>query len=133
MAKNGVVKGGKKKKADVRAREDKPVEEQPHGGALSRYGNPIGRPSNDIRKLVRGTFEERVPRLAALVDDPDTKGVVMVRAMDVLGKYAGLEKVNYDPDLVGELWQAVDLYVDDHDAKEAIKESWLATVAEYVG
>lgn len=52
--------------------------------------------------------------------------------MDILGRYAGLEKISYDPDLVGELWLIVDRYVHDPDALDAIREGWLGVVAEYL-
>lgn len=71
--------------------------------------------------------------MAALIDNPDTHDRDKIRAMDTLGRYSGLEKVAYDPELVGELWRALEAYVSDPDTLDAIRARWLSIVAEYVG
>lgn len=63
---------------------------QPHGGAL-RNGGPnaggTGRPPSEIRKKLRGSFEDRVKVLEAIADDTKASPADRMRALDLMGKY----------------------------------------------
>lgn len=88
---------------------------QPHGGALAAGGTPgnaggLGATPSAIRELCRGSFKERVPILERIADGVLTQeiqtklGPVLVtpsfkeraNAIDILGKYAGLEKITVE-------------------------------------
>ena len=65
---------------------------QPHGGALlpGAGGGPqpgSGRPPSEIRKRLRGSFEERIRILEEIADDPDASKVDRIKAIDMLAKY----------------------------------------------
>ena len=64
---------------------------QPHGGALLSGGVPGnnggGRPRSVLRQRLRGSFEDRIPVLEEIADDPNADCQDRIRALDVLAKY----------------------------------------------
>lgn len=59
------------------------------GGLLFRGGVPGhkgagGRPPSEVRKISRLAYESRVPRLLAIIDDPESKPAEIVAAMTLL-------------------------------------------------
>jgi hypothetical protein len=74
--------------------------EQPHGGALLSGGVPGhkgggGRPPSLVRALCLGSFAERIKVLEQIADDPASSPSDKRAAVDTLGKYAGLLKVEH--------------------------------------
>jgi hypothetical protein len=63
---------------------------QDHGGAL-RYGGTnkggTGRPASAIRAACRNAFEESIPAIEAIANDPEASTADRLKAMDMLGKY----------------------------------------------
>lgn len=66
---------------------------QPHGGALwgkDHRGRKVvpgtGRPPSEIRKRLRGSFDERVKVLEEIADSSDDDGD-RIKAIDLLAKY----------------------------------------------
>lgn len=71
---------------------DPPLVPQPHGGALlagGKVGNPggTGRPPSEIRKRLRGSFEERIKILEEIADAKEQSSTDRLRAVDLLAKY----------------------------------------------
>lgn len=99
---------------------------QPHGGALYSGGVPGhigagGRPRSVLRQRLRGSFEERIPVLEGIADDPTADCQDRIRAVDVLAKY-GVGTVR-------------ELSVDEvrerlHTTVEIIRETLAPAVAE---
>ena len=72
--------------------------EQDHGGALLSGGikghnGGTGRPPSAIRELCRGSFAERLEVLTDIADDTEAKTIDRIRAIDLLGKYGGVDKL----------------------------------------
>ena len=70
---------------------------QPHGGALLPGGvvghkGGGGRPRSLVREAALLAFDERIEVLGAIADDEGAKAGDRVRAIDVLGRHAGLAK-----------------------------------------
>lgn len=95
---------------------------QEHGGALLPGGQPgqtpgTGRPPSAIRERCRGSFAERIPILEEIADDDDCKPSDRVKAMDVLAKYGGVDKLALTvdeqpeqamtPERIAELWKTI--------------------------
>ena len=85
-------KPAKKDKKTETAGETPALVPQPHGGALlagGLKGNPGGRPASEIRRLLRGSFESRVPILEKFADGEVTQASAAdrLRAIDMIGKY----------------------------------------------
>jgi len=95
---------------------------QAHGGALRNGSKPgesspgIGRPSSAVREHCRGSFEERIPVLEAIADGGhDATNSDRIRAIDLLGKYGGIEKMalaverpeenEMTPELLADMWE----------------------------
>jgi hypothetical protein len=62
---------------------------QPHGGALLSGGVPgnrggTGRPPSAVREIAREAYADRIPRLTAIIDDPESKPSEVVAAMALL-------------------------------------------------
>ncbi len=69
-----------------------------HGrGALLTGGKPGnkggGRIPSAIRELCRGSFAERLEVLTDIADDTEAKTIDRIRAIDLLGKYGGVDKL----------------------------------------
>lgn len=75
--------------------------EQPgrNGGRLRR-GNPGnkggGRPTSEIRQRCADSFDKHIATAEAILADKDASNGDKIRALDVLGKYAGLQKIEHD-------------------------------------
>jgi hypothetical protein len=74
--------------------------EQPHGGALLSGGVPGhkgggGRPASEVRARCMGSFAERIKVLEEIADNPASSPSDRRAAVDTLGKYAGLQKVEH--------------------------------------
>jgi hypothetical protein len=72
--------------------------EQEHGGALLDGGvrghrGVGGRPPSAIREAARLAFAERLHVLTDIADDEDAKAMDRIRALDLLGKYGGVDKL----------------------------------------
>lgn len=61
---------------------------QMHGGALLSGGvrgnKGGGRPASMVREIAREAYADRIPRLTAIIDDPDSKPSEVVAAMALL-------------------------------------------------
>lgn len=97
---------------------------QPHGGALkpgagggAKNGALGGRPPSAIRERCRGSFVERIPILEEIADDDSLRPNDRVKAIDVLAKYGGVDKLaltvdelpeeKMTPERVAALWQTI--------------------------
>ena len=72
-----------------------PLIPQKHGGALLAGGVPGnrgGRPRSAVREAATLAFDERIDVLSTIADDVDAKDGDRVRAIDVLGRHAGIAK-----------------------------------------
>lgn len=77
------------------------LEPQAHGGVLRRGGTNkggTGRPSSVIQKRCQGSFKKRIPILEDIADGKVAGALVSdrMKAVDLLGKYAGLQKVEHE-------------------------------------
>jgi hypothetical protein len=70
-----------------------------NGGQLrvggTNAGGP-GRPTSAVRERCLGSFAERLPVLEQIIDNPDSAATDRIRAMDLLGKYGGLQTQQLD-------------------------------------
>jgi hypothetical protein len=72
-----------------------------HGhGALLSGGMPgnkggTGRPASEVRARCMGSFAERIKVLEEIADNPASSPSDRRAAVDTLGKYAGLQKVEH--------------------------------------
>lgn len=62
-------------------------------------GNPgnrggTGRPKSAIREKCAGSFEQRIKVAEEILDDPSSTNADKIRALDLLGKYAGLQQTD---------------------------------------
>ena len=102
---------------------------QEHGGALNAGGTPgnkggDGRPPSKVREACRQSFAERVPILEKIADGklPDVKPADRAKAMDMLGKYGGVDKIaltldeqperELTPERVKDLWAQLEMIKD---------------------
>ena len=73
-------------------KEAGPLVPQKHGGAIFQ-GTPAnivpgpGRPPSEIRKRLRGSFDERVKILEEIADNPELAPADRTKAIDMMGKY----------------------------------------------
>ena len=72
--------------------------EQEHGGALKAGGTPghrggTGRPPSKIREAARLAFSERIEVLTAIADDEEARASDRIRAIEVLAKAGGVDKL----------------------------------------
>lgn len=68
-----------------------------NGGTLNRGGNTTpgtGRPKSAIREKCAGSFEQRIKVAEEILDDPSSTNADKIRALDLLGKYAGLQQTD---------------------------------------
>ncbi len=75
---------------------------QPNGGRLLQTGisgnqGGFGRPPSVVRLRCLHSFADRIPVIEQIVDDPDARSRDRLAAMDILGRYAGLGTLGYDP------------------------------------
>ena len=85
--------------------------EQEHGGALKAGGTPghkggTGRPPSKIREAARLAFSERIEVLTAIADDEEARASDRIRAIEVLAKAGGVDKLALSEEeqpVVGEL------------------------------
>ena len=66
---------------------------QAHGGALLRGGmrgnaGGPGRPPNELRARLRGSFERRIALLESLADNPAANPGDRLRAIEIMAKYS---------------------------------------------
>jgi hypothetical protein len=128
---------------------------QPHGGALltggmpGNRGNPTGagRPASALRNVFRKDLETaRLKMLDILDRETDeceacggTKRAMdkdIIAIFDKIAKYAigeRKESVSVDTDFMNELGAVVGHYVHDDATLEAIREEWLAILADRLG
>lgn len=77
----------------------KTVENSGRNGGKLRVGNPGnrggGRPKDKVREACALAFEKRIPALASIADGKVEGASVgdRIKAIDTLGKYAGLQKI----------------------------------------
>ena len=74
-----------------------PLRTPSHGvGKLYAGGVPgnkgVGRPRSKVREAASLAFDERIEVLSAIADDVEAKDGDRVRAVDVLGRHAGIAK-----------------------------------------
>ena len=62
------------------------------GGKPGNRGGP-GRPPSAIRKKCQDSFEERVPILESIADNDEARDPDRIKAVEVLGKYGGVDKI----------------------------------------
>ena len=72
--------------------------EQKHGGALNTGGTPGhkgagGRPPSAVREAARLAFSERLEVLTAIADDEEERASDRLKAIDLLGKYGGVDSI----------------------------------------
>lgn len=65
---------------------------QPHGGAIrrgSQAGNTpgTGRPPSEVSARALGSFDQRIPVLEGIADNPEAADADRIKAVDKLGKY----------------------------------------------
>lgn len=84
----------KKTTVDKTGRKTGKLVPQKHGGALldgaahpSRHVPGPGRPPSEIRKRLRGSFDERVRILEELADKDDISPADRMKAIDLMAKY----------------------------------------------
>ena len=75
------------------------LNKQDHGGALLSGGVPgnrggTGRPKSEVRLRCRGSFDQRIPIIEAIIDSGESSSADKLRAMDLLGKYGGLHQID---------------------------------------
>jgi hypothetical protein len=58
----------------------------------------IGRPPSEVRERCKGSFWERIAVLESIADNPKATSADRIRAMDTLGKYGGLQRVDVTTD-----------------------------------
>jgi hypothetical protein len=58
----------------------------------------IGRPPSEVRERCKGSFWERIAVLESIADNPKATSADRIRAMDTLGKYGGLQRVDVTSD-----------------------------------
>jgi hypothetical protein len=71
-----------------------------YGGEL-KVGNPgnaggTGRPKSEVRAACASAFDARIPKLQAIADNVDGtySSSDVLKALDMLGKYGGLQQVD---------------------------------------
>jgi hypothetical protein len=79
---------------------DNTVQPGKNGGKL-RKGNPgnkggTGRPPAEIRQRCADGFDRHIATAEAILNSPDASNTDKIRALDVLGKYAGLQKIEHE-------------------------------------
>lgn len=70
-----------------------------HGLSVLNVGNPgnkggTGRPKSEVRARCVGAFDARISVAEEILDDPDSTPADRLRALDLLGKYGGLQQVD---------------------------------------
>ena len=79
--------------------DDTAVIPQPHGGALRRGdkpGNKGGRPPSAVREACRLAFHQRLKVLKDIADGKiDASPADRIKAVDTLGKYGGIQKIEH--------------------------------------
>lgn len=97
-----------------------------------------GRPPSELRARLRGSFEERIPVLEAIVDSPKSSAHEKVYALDKLAKYGlgpAVGEAKYDGALVMALAEEVKTVfpVELHaEALEELANRWLVVIDEFV-
>jgi len=79
-----------------------------NGGRLLAGGVPGhrgagGRPASKVRDACRKAFADRVRHLRAIADDTDASARDRLAALDLLGKYGGLQKIEHSGEDGGEI------------------------------
>lgn len=90
---------------------------KPGAGGGAKNGALGGRPPSAIRERCRGSFVERIPILEEIADDDSLRPNDRVKAIDVLAKYGGVDKLaltvdelpeeKMTPERVAALWQTI--------------------------
>ena len=62
------------------------------GGKPGNRGGPC-RPPSALRKKCQDSFEERVPILESIADNDEARDPDRIKAVEVLGKYGGVDKI----------------------------------------
>jgi hypothetical protein len=65
---------------------------------VAASGKRIGRPPSEVRERCKGSFWERIAVLESIADNPKATSADRIRAMDTLGKYGGLQRVDVTSD-----------------------------------
>ena len=113
----------KKKKTSGKTSGPRLVEQE-HGGALLPGGvnghkGAGGRPPSAIREAARLAFSERLEVLTDIADDTEAKTIDRIRAIDLLGKYGGVDKLalteaeqpvagELTPERIADWWEQVE-------------------------
>ena len=85
------------------ARKEAPPLRTPSHGVGKLYSGGVpgnkggGRPRSKVREAATLAFDERIDVLSAIADDVDAKDGDRVRAVDVLGRHAGISKEEVIP------------------------------------
>ena len=97
--------------------------EQKHGGALKTGGTPGhkcagGRPPSAVREAARLAFSERLEVLTAIADDEEERASDRLKAIDMLGKYGGVDSIalttdeqpeqTVTPERIAEWWEQIE-------------------------
>lgn len=110
---------------------------QPHGGALKVGGDHPrpGRPSSEIRRIMRGDLVKVRDRLVEILDDQDAeiKHADLTRMGEFFARF-GLGENKYDTELVDELSRAIAEVLAEHQDRDEllsqIKARWLPILAK---
>jgi hypothetical protein len=86
--------------SNVEKSVDKTVQPGNNGGTLRR-GNPgnkggSGRPPAEIRQRCADGFYRHISKAEQILNAKDASNADKIRALDVLGKYAGLQKIEHE-------------------------------------
>lgn len=65
-------------------------------GGVKGHAGGGGRPPSEVRKISRQAYESRVPRLLAIVDDPESKPSEVIAAMALLERNGFGQRLEVD-------------------------------------
>jgi len=84
-----IMSGNSDKNSDVRLKNLLP------GGVVGNAGG-TGRPKSEVRAACASAFDARIPKLQAIADNVDGtySSSDVLKALDMLGKYGGLQQTD---------------------------------------
>lgn len=87
-----------------------------NGGTLrsggTNKGGP-GRPTSAIREACAKSFDERIRILEIIADDSNSADGDRIRALDLLGKYGALQKMDVGHSVIDNILDELDRLPDD--------------------